>query len=99
MNTCLMLAVNLDCPVSLKAVFDEDDLKDTGVELDSHITLLYAQGKSLDRKDIMEDVRFILGEEEFQEFLDKMKEGKEYPVLDLFDLGCFENDSDYIILN
>ena len=98
MNTCLMLAVNLDCPVSLKAVFDEDDLKDTGVELDSHITLLYAQGKSLDRKDIMEDVRFILGEEEFQEFLDKMKEGKEYPVLDLFDLGCFENDSDYIIL-
>ena len=40
LNSCLMLAVNLDTPVSLGCIFDEEDLKDTGIELDSHITLL-----------------------------------------------------------
>ena len=61
LNSCLMLAVNLDCPVSLKALFDEADLKDTGVELDSHITLLYAQGRELDRKAFLPDIEGILG--------------------------------------
>ena len=37
-NSCLMLAMNLSTPVSLGCVFKEEDLKDTGVELDSHIT-------------------------------------------------------------
>lgn len=98
LNSCLMLAVNLDCPVSLKALFDEDDLKDTGVELDSHITLLYAQGKKIDKSELMNDIKFILGEEDFSEMINKMKESKEVPVFDVFELGSFENDSDYIIL-
>lgn len=98
MNSCLMLAANLDCPISLKAIFDEGDLKDTGVELDSHITLLYAAGKQLDRREIMKDIPLILGEEDWEELCLKMKESKEVPVLDVFDLGSFENDSDYIVL-
>ena len=30
-NSCLMLAMNLSTPVSLGCVFEESDLKDTGV--------------------------------------------------------------------
>jgi len=93
-----MLAVNLDCPVSLKALFDEADLKDTGVELDSHITLLYAQGKEIDRKGLMSDIQTILGDEEYFEFIERIKDAKEFPVFDVFELGSFENDSDYLIL-
>lgn len=98
LNSCLMLAVNLDCPVSLKALFDEADLKDTGVELDSHITLLYAQGKEIDRKGLMSDIQTILGDEEYSEFIERIKDAKEFPVFDVFELGSFENDSDYLIL-
>ena len=98
LNSCLMLAVNLDCPISLKALFDEADLKDTGVELDSHITLIYAQGKELDRKVLMSDIEKILGVEDYDSLMAKISNPKVIPVLDVFDLGSFENDSDYVIL-
>lgn len=98
LNSCLMLAVNLDCPISLKVMFDEPDLKDTGVELDSHITLLYAQGRELDRTKIIPDLKEILGEDEYWKLVEKMQDPHEIPVLDVFDLGSFENDSDYIVL-
>lgn len=97
-NSCLMLAVNLDCPISLKALFDEADLKDTGVELDSHITLLYAQGKEIDRKELLSDIQTILGDEDYDDFMARIHKAKEFPVFDFFELGCFENDSDYLIL-
>ena len=93
-----MLAVNLDCPISLKALFDEADLKDTGVELDSHITLLYAQGKEIDRKELLSDIQTILGDEDYDDFMARIHKAKEFPVFDFFELGCFENDSDYLIL-
>ena len=98
LNSCLMLAVNLDCPISLKALFDEADLKDTGVELDSHITLLYAQGKEIDRKEILSDIETILGDEDYDDFIARIAKAKVIPVFDVFELGCFENDSDYLIL-
>ena len=44
MNSCLMLAIGLYTPVELGSIFDSADYKGTGLELDSHITLLYAQG-------------------------------------------------------
>lgn len=96
-NSCLMWAVNLNTPVDLGCIFENSDLKDTGIELDSHITLLYAQGKVIPRENLLSDIQMILGED--YEKLDKLcKEEKESGVLDLFDLGCFENDSDYIVL-
>jgi hypothetical protein len=98
LNSCLMLAVNLDCPISLKVMFDEPDLKDTGVELDSHITLLYAQGRELDRTKIIPDLKEILGEDGYWKLVEKIQDPHEIPVLDVFDLGSFENDSDYIVL-
>lgn len=98
LNSCLMLAVNLDCPISLKVMFDEADLKDTGVELDSHITLLYAQGKEIDRSRLMQDLKEILGEDDYWNLIEAIQDPKEIPVFDVFDLGSFENDSDYVIL-
>lgn len=98
LNSCLMLAINLDCPISLKALFDETDLKDTGVELDSHITLLYAQGKEIDRKELLSDIQTILGDEDYDDLMARIHAAKEVSVFDVFELGCFENDSDYLIL-
>lgn len=97
-NSCFMLAINLDCPISLKVMFDEGDLKDTGVELDSHITLLYAQGKTIERGNLLSDVRGILGEDGYWDLMEKIRTPKEIPVFDVFDLGSFENDSDYLVL-
>lgn len=96
-NSCLMWAVNLITPVDLSSVFDEDDLKDTGIELDSHITLLYAQGKTIDRHNLLEDINTILGEN-YESFIEVCKSSKEMDLLDLFELGSFENDSDYVVL-
>jgi len=97
-NSCLMLAMNLSTPVSLGCVFEESDLKDTGVELDSHITLLYAQGKKIEYGGLLSSIKDILGDEDWR-WLEGMIRGDEfYSVLDLFELGSFENDSDYIIL-
>ena len=92
-NSCLMLAMNLSTPVSLGCVFKEEDLKDTGVELDSHITLLYAQGKRIEHVGLLSGIKEILGEEDWR-WLEGMIRGDEfYSVLDLFELGSFENGS------
>lgn len=96
-NSCLMLAVKLDTPVNLGCVFDSEDLKDTGIELDSHITLLYAKGKELPKDNLMEDIKTILGERTV-EFMDLLKEEHEYNILDFFHIDSFENNSDYLVL-
>ena len=99
-NSCVMLAINLDLPVDLRAVFDSSDLKDTGIELDSHITLLYAAGKEIPRHNIIRDIQEILGDPDFGEFMKICENGDSEMTraLDAFELGSFENDSDYIVL-
>lgn len=97
LNSCLMLAVNLDTPVSLGCVFDEEDLKDTGIELDSHITILYAQGKVLEREKMLTEVKRLLGER-YIELQNLMSEEHNFTLLDYFDLSSFKNDSDYVVL-
>ncbi len=97
-NSCLMLAINLSTPVSLGCVFKEEDLKDTGIEIDSHITLLYAQGKRIESEGLLESVKGILGEEDWKWLEGLIRGDNSYSVLDLFELGSFENDSDYVIL-
>jgi hypothetical protein len=98
MNSCLMLAVNLETPVSLGCLFDEADLKDTGVEVESHITLLYAQGKEIESKGLLGDIKDILGPDDYGWLEGMIKSKETYKLLDSFDLGKFENDSDYLIL-
>ena len=97
-NSCLMLAMNLSTPVSLGCVFKESDLKDTGVELDSHITLLYAQGKKIEWKGLLDDIRELIGEEDWGWIMGLIRGDEFYSVFDLFELSLFENDSDYVIL-
>lgn len=95
MNSCLMLAIGLYTPVELGSIFDSADYKDTGLELDSHITLLYAQGKILPKKMILEDIKTLVNWETFDKMLSDTSRLK---VFDYFELGSFENDSDYLIL-
>ena len=97
MNSCLMWAIGLYTPVDLASIFKNEDLRGTGLELDSHLTLLYAQNKILPRKDMMSDIEMILGPE-FEGLIDMCKTENHFKVLDLFELGSFENDSDYIVL-
>ena len=96
-NSCLMWAIGLYTPVDLASIFKSEDLRDTGLELDSHLTLLYAQGKVLPRKDMMSDIEMILSEE-FDGFINTCKSENRFKVLDVFELGSFENDTDYIVL-
>ena len=98
LNSCLMLTANFQAPVSLSAIFDEADLKDTGIELDSHVTLLYAQGKEIPRTNLLSEVKEILGYEDAEAFFTYLSEQHEEKVLDIFDLEKFENDSDYVVL-
>lgn len=98
MNSCLMLAIGLYTPVELGSIFDSADYKGTGLELDSHITLLYAQGKILPKKMILEDIKTILGEPGWDSFCDLISGTTRLKVLDNFELGSFENDSDYLVL-
>lgn len=98
-NSCLMLACALYTPVSLSSIFKEEDLKDTGIELESHITLLYARGVVIPSENLIDDIATILGSK-FDGFMNFLKEGNFVGecVLDTFNLGLFENDSDYVVL-
>lgn len=98
MNSCLMLAIGLYTPVELGSIFDSTDYKGIGLELDSHITLLYAQGKLLPRKKIKEDIETVLGEDNWGSFNDLISGVSRIKVLDAFELSSFENDSDYLVL-
>lgn len=98
-NSCLMLACALYTPINLSSIFDSEDLKDTGIELESHITLLYAQGITVPKNNLMEDIEIALGDD-FDSFMNLLKNGDIIGenVLETFDLGLFENDSDYVVL-
>ena len=97
-NSCLMLNCSLYLPVSLSAIFSREDLKDTGIENESHITLLYAQGKEIPRMNILGDVETILGSKEFDDLIEYIKSENTDRILDSFEVGSFENDSDYVVL-
>lgn len=97
-NSCLLLNCTTYLPIPLLSVFEEEDLKDTGIELEPHITLLFAQGKELPRMEIMSDIEDILGPADFDRFIELIKEENTEPLLSCFELGAFENESGYIIL-
>lgn len=97
-NSCLMMNCSLYLPVSLSSIFDKGDLKDTGIENEPHITLLYAQGKEIPRMKILADIETILGDEVWDRFIKFIKDENTEKVNKYFELGSFENDSDYIVL-
>lgn len=95
-NSCVMWCIDLRLDASLGAIFKEEDLSGAGVEYDSHITIAYAKDQVLDPED---DV-FQESIKKLREFVDSIKDKEEHtvPILSLFELDKFENDSDYIIL-
>ena len=102
-NSCLMLNCTLYLPVSLSSIFSKEDLKDTGIENESHVTLLYAAGKEIPKDNILSDIDTILGDSDFNfdnfmEFIKNEDAGKTGRTMGCFELGSFENDSDYIVL-
>lgn len=96
-NSCLMMNCSLYLPVSLSSIFDKGDLKDTGIENEPHITLLYAQGKEIPKMEVLGNIETILGDS-WDWFINFIKEENTDLVKKNFELGSFENDSDYIIL-
>ena len=93
-TSCLMLACNLLTPISLGSIFLDDDLKDTGIELDSHITILYAPKRMIDKAEILKKIgpRYI-------SYIQGLVKEDYYPaVFDLFELSSFSNESDYVVL-
>lgn len=103
-NSCIMLAANLMSPVSLGCMFDSEDLKDSGVIYDSHITLLFAKSLKLDKQEVMKAlnssvaIKEVLGNMTVEEYIRGIYQKPPVPVLSLFDLSSFDNDSGYIVL-
>jgi hypothetical protein len=89
-----MLACNLLTPISLGSIFLDDDLKDTGIELDSHITILYAPNKLINKAEVLKRIgqRNVI-------YLHELIQSENYPpVFSLFELSSFSNESDYVVL-
>lgn len=97
-SSCVMLSTSLWTCVDLFALFNDDDLKDTGVELNSHITLLFSSDRVYPKSDILDSIKRSLGDTEWDNFKDLLKSKEKLKVTDYFDLSKFENDSDYVIL-
>lgn len=91
-----MLSTSLWTGIDLSAVFKEEDLVGTGIERDSHITIFYTPKKVVPREGLLDKIKTILGED--NKLLDKFKKRDRFKVLDFFELGKFENDSDYLVL-
>lgn len=96
-NSCLMLAANLITPVSLGSIFDSGDLAESGVVVDSHITLLFKRDVHLDFT-----IDGFVTSDTYTDIKEMLKSDKEddnyYSVFELFELSKFENDFDYAIL-
>lgn len=81
----LLLAVDLEMPLSLGTFFED------GIQHDSHITLLDSK-KELDKDKLYEASRQL----KFLEFLEAAQKNDPIPVNDLFDLDYFP--SGYVVL-
>lgn len=85
--TFIMVAVNLETPVSLGSVITTGE-----ITYDSHITLLTAKGMSIKREEVPVKKTWL-------EILKRDEEYEPLPVLEYFDLEIFPGkDSDWLVL-
>ena len=105
LNSCILLAANLCAPVSFTSIFDSEDLTDSGINFDSHITLLYARNLEIYPSEVMKACEKIIEKKgifgrgnSLSEFLKNQSNQDPKPVFSMFDLSSFRNDSDYIVL-
>ena len=83
-NSCLMLSLSLWTGVDLSAVFKDEDLKDTGIERDSHITVFFSPDKVIPREGMLEKIKTILGDD--NNFLESFKTQDRLKVMDYFEI-------------
>lgn len=93
-TSCIMLSCNLSTPIPFCGFFKEEDLQGSGIELDSHITLLYAPNNIIDRHEVLNEigvssVSYIKSIVENETF---------FNVPDLFELSSFSGETDHVIL-
>lgn len=91
-----MLMTSMWTGIDLYAVFDEEDLKDTGIEYDSHITALYSNDLVIPRGEVLERIKDCMGDY-WLDLENLMKANDKLKVSDHFEISKFENDSDYAI--
>ncbi len=97
-SNCLLLTVTLETGIDLDAVFKEEDLVDSGVENDHHITIFYDRGDKI-YGDFTEDCKQFLGKSEFDTFQEFLSgEDLFFPTMKEFELSCFENNNDYDVV-
>ena len=97
-SSCLMLSTSLWTGIDFSAVFKDEDLIDTGIERDSHITVFYSPDKIVPREGLLSNIETLLGEEEYKKLTKELKDNEPMRILDFFELGKFENDKDYLVL-
>lgn len=94
-NSCIMLMTSLWTGIDFYAVFDEEDLKDTGIEYDSHITAIYTT-EIIQKAGVLDTIKVSLGDY-WKDLESLMIENEKLKVSDYFEISKFENDSDYVI--
>lgn len=95
-SSCIMLMTSMWTGIDFYAVFDEEDLKDTGIEYDSHITALYSGDQVIPKNEVLENIKSSLGDY-WDDLEEMMKKNDKLKVSDHFEISKFENDSDYLI--
>lgn len=100
-TSCLMLKTTLYLPMEIQDIIQPRDLGSIGVDTDSHITLFYKKGlPEVPKENILKDISEFLGEPNYLDFLDTLKEPDLMsPIPELFELGCFNRpDRDWLVL-
>lgn len=94
-----MLAMSFHTAIDLDSVILEQDLTDYGIESDTHVTIFYAKEKNVPKDELLSDIEILLGEEDYEVFLEILKSHRKFSILDIFELGKFEGtDSDYLVM-
>ena len=94
-----MLGLTFWTGIDLTAAFKDEDLMANGIERDSHITVLYSEGKELPRTDLVGIMSTILGKLEWENLIKEFKDQTPKKIIDHFSLGMFEGDGqDYLVL-
>ena len=99
LNSCMMLAMSFHTAIDLDSVILEQDLTDYGIEFDSHVTIFYAKEKVIPQDNLLSDVEILLGDEDYEVFMELLKSERKFPILDIFDLSKFNGaTSDYLVM-
>lgn len=94
----LRLDTSLWTGLDLSAAFKDDDLLEDGIDIDSHIDILYNPNGLIEKEELLDKIKTILGDDDSL-LKDLKKNPEKLNVLDYFELGKIEKiEGDYIVL-